>query len=165
MAYVPLTIATSAPRSVRHFIETHVDMQFADVHAMLRLPIDTDAGLKAGCNFAWHSTRVTGLMRPDPSVIKEFVWGPVAELAALVFVFGAPWFPILEKGLGLRVVDRLGLGGRKYPSTVASRSVTVLQSENGVTVIAEKHQSFAGPPNRVETLLLREELDRLQVFS
>jgi hypothetical protein len=50
MPYRPLN-ATRAPNSIRDFIATHVDMQFADMHAMLRLPLDED-GLAAGCNFA-----------------------------------------------------------------------------------------------------------------
>ena len=54
MAYRPLT-TTRAPKSIRAFVATHVDMQFADVHAMLRLPLDGD-GLEAGCNFACVST-------------------------------------------------------------------------------------------------------------
>ena len=54
MPYRPLT-TTRAPKSIRDFVATHVDMQFADVHAMLRLPL-TDGGLKAGCNFACVST-------------------------------------------------------------------------------------------------------------
>jgi len=54
MPYRPLT-TTRAPKSIRDFVATHVDMQFADVHAMLRLPL-TDDGLNAGCNFACVST-------------------------------------------------------------------------------------------------------------
>jgi hypothetical protein len=54
VAYKPL--ATSrAPKSIRDFIAAHIDMQFADVHAMLRLPLSED-GLQAGCNFACVST-------------------------------------------------------------------------------------------------------------
>jgi hypothetical protein len=110
--------------------------------------------------YPWHSTAVTSRMRPDPALIKEFVWDPVAELAAPVFAFGAPWFPILEKELGLRIADRLGAGGRKYASAVASRSVAVMKNEHGVTVIAERHIGSAHPPSREETLLLREALER-----
>jgi hypothetical protein len=54
MPYRPLT-TTRAPKSIRDFVATHIDMQFADVHAMLRLPL-TDDGLEAGCNFACVST-------------------------------------------------------------------------------------------------------------
>ena len=110
--------------------------------------------------YPWHSTAVTSLMRPDPDVIREFVWQPVAELGAPVFAFGAPWFFILEKSLGLQVVDRLGPGGRRYPSAVASRSVIVLKNEGGITVIAEKHSGSAGPPSPSETVYLRQALDR-----
>ncbi len=108
--------------------------------------------------YPWHSTAVTGRMQPDPAVIEEFVWRPVAELSAPVFAFGAPWFEIFERGLGLEVVDRLGPGGRNYGSAVASRSVAVFRSDNDVTVIAEKHAGSAGPPSTKETVLLRQAL-------
>ena len=57
MAYIDLRIHPATPRRVVHFIRKHVDMQFADVHAMIRLPIDTDDGLKAECNFAAGPSR------------------------------------------------------------------------------------------------------------
>jgi anti-anti-sigma factor len=58
--------------------------------------------------YPWHSTAVTAPMRPDPGVVREFVWQPVRELGAPVFAFGKPWFGLLADGLGLQVVDRLG---------------------------------------------------------
>lgn len=54
MPYRPLA-TTRAPKSIRDFVAKHIDMQFADVHAMLRLPLDGD-GLEAGCNFACVSS-------------------------------------------------------------------------------------------------------------
>jgi hypothetical protein len=36
----------------RRLVCDQLDMQLADVHAMLRLPISGDSGLAAGCNFA-----------------------------------------------------------------------------------------------------------------
>jgi hypothetical protein len=110
--------------------------------------------------YPWHSAVLNAPIRPDLSIVEEFVWGPVAELRAPVFAFGAPWLSILETRLGLEVVDRLGPDGRRYPSTVASRRVTVLKSKGGVTIIAEKHAGSAGPPSREETLLLKVELAR-----
>ena len=109
--------------------------------------------------YPWHSTAVTATMRPDPAIIEEYVWRPVAELGAPVFAFGAPWFGILEDGLGLRVVDRLGVGGRPYGSKVPSRSVAVIEHD-GLIVIAERHLGSAGPPSRAEALLLREAVSR-----
>jgi len=54
MPYRPLA-TTRAPKSIRVFVAKHIDMQFADVHAMLRLPL-TEDGLEAGCNFSCVST-------------------------------------------------------------------------------------------------------------
>lgn len=126
---------------------------FGDPH----LPASAMVGFEL---YPWHSAGVSALLCPAREFVEEFVWQPVAELGALVFAFGAPWFPILESALGLRVVDRLGFGGRKYRSTVASRSVIVLTNDKGITVIAEKHAGFASPPSREETVLLKEELAR-----
>jgi hypothetical protein len=105
--------------------------------------------------YPWHSTAVTAPLRPDPGIIREFVWAPIQELAAPVFAFGAPWFALLEDGLRLRVVDRLGQGGRPYGTRVISRAVTVFRTDDGVTVIAERHIGGAGPPVPTEMALLR----------
>jgi hypothetical protein len=51
MAYIPLDINPHAPTKVTDFIRRHVDMQFHDVHCMLRLPIPAQR-LDASCNFA-----------------------------------------------------------------------------------------------------------------
>jgi hypothetical protein len=110
--------------------------------------------------YPWHSTAVTGSMRPDPGFIRQYVLEPLTELAAPVFAFGAPWFPLLEQGLKLPVVDRLGIGGRPYPTSVASRSVAVFQSDDGLTILAESHSGSAGPPSRIELGLLRAETAR-----
>jgi len=90
--------------------------------------------------YPWHSTAVTAPMRPDPGVIREFIWQPIRELGAPVFAFGKPWFDLLEHGLGLQVVDRLGAGGRPYPTEVPSRRVLVLRGGDGPVVIAERHR-------------------------
>ena len=109
--------------------------------------------------YPWHSTAVTAPMRPDPGVVREFVWQPIRELGAPVFAFGAPWFGLLEGGLGLQVVDRLGVGGRRYPTEVPGRRVLVLRGEDGPLVVAERHLGSAGPPRRSETRVLREAIE------
>ena len=112
--------------------------------------------------YPWHSPRLTARLHGEDSreFIHEHVWEPVKELRAPVFAFGAPWFDILDKpGLGLKVVEQLGAGGKDYGSRVKSRSVIVLQGSDGLTVIAEKHQGNAGPPSLDETILLRETMD------
>lgn len=108
--------------------------------------------------YPWHSSRITAAMRPDPELIYEFVWSPLAEIGVPAFAFGAPWFPLLEEPrLGLEVVDRLGQGGRPFGSRVASRSVLVLRHQQaGLTVLAEKHSGAAGPPSASEAALLQQ---------
>ena len=53
--YRPLDVSGAAPERVQRFIAEHVDMQFGDVHCMLRLPME-ERGLHAGCNFPTLST-------------------------------------------------------------------------------------------------------------
>jgi hypothetical protein len=109
--------------------------------------------------YPWHSTAVTASIRPDPGIVREFVWQPIRELGAPVFAFGAPWFGLLEDGLGLQVVDRLGVGGRPYPTEVPSRAVLVLRDEGGLIIVAERHRGGAGPPRRSEARVLHEAIE------
>jgi hypothetical protein len=63
MAYHQLVLAPHTPQPVVDFIRRHVDMQFHDVHVMLRLPL-LEYELDAGCNFAsgsWLLTLIGGL--------------------------------------------------------------------------------------------------------
>jgi hypothetical protein len=109
--------------------------------------------------YPWHIATMAGPMRPDPGLVREFIWQPVRELGAPVFAFGKPWFDLLEDGLGLQVVDRLGAGGRPYATKVPSRAALVLRGDDGLVVIAVWQMGYAGPPSRPETLVLREAIE------
>jgi hypothetical protein len=99
-------------------------------------------------------------MRPQPSVVREFVWEPIADLGpSVVFAFGASWFPLLPD-LGVTVSTILGRGGRDYGSVASSRSVLLGRSAAGSLVIAEKHSCSAGPPSAEETNRMREHVER-----
>ena len=87
MPYRPLA-AARAPESIRDFIAKHIDMQFADVHAMLRLPLNDD-GLKAGCNFASVAT-LCGLIA-GASTIFYSQSGSNAERFKGVLIDYYPW--------------------------------------------------------------------------
>lgn len=50
MSYQPLALDEQTPAVVEHFVRNHLDMQFHDVHCMLRLPLP-EFDLRAGCNF------------------------------------------------------------------------------------------------------------------
>jgi hypothetical protein len=123
-----------------------------------------DAGLGAEAMvsfelFPWHSHGVTAAIWPPREIVREFIWEPISEFGDVpVFVFGAPWFPLLERQLGLRLVARLGVGGKDYGSAVESRSVIVLEAPTGGLVVAEKHLGSAAPPSRREVERLREAL-------
>ena len=51
MSYQPLTLDEKTPSVVEHFVRQHLEMQFHDIHCMLRLPLP-EQDIKAGCNFA-----------------------------------------------------------------------------------------------------------------
>lgn len=51
MTYQPLVLSPTTPPVVQRFIRGQLDMQFHDIHCMLRLPL-LEHDLGAGCNFA-----------------------------------------------------------------------------------------------------------------
>lgn len=50
--YEPLETHNEMSNDARRLVQDQLDMQVADVHAMLRLPIEDDSGLRHGCNHA-----------------------------------------------------------------------------------------------------------------
>lgn len=117
--------------------------------------------------YPWHSTSVTGPMKPDPEIIRRFVWEPIDELRNVsdVFAFGKPWSELirsLQKGptneQELQFVETLGKGGHDYGSRVASRTLQVYRRPSGKRIIVEWHSGSAGPPSEVETALLKNAL-------
>ncbi|MET7805037.1 anti-phage DNA glycosylase Brig1 [Micromonospora chersina] len=108
--------------------------------------------------YPWHSKSITAPLRPPPEIIDEFVWQPIAELPVEeVFAFGRPWDD-LAQALGLPVTDKLGAGGSRYGSAVASRAVRAYGLPSGKRLIVEWHSGSAGPPSAKETGLLRDAL-------
>ena len=110
--------------------------------------------------YPWHSTGITGPMRPDPELIRHFVWEPIDELTNVrdIFAFGKPWVSQLEK-LGMKPDFILGKGGDDYGSSVASRSVHVYNISVCKRIIVSWHTGSAGPPSAKETALLKKALD------
>ena len=52
VGYQELGLHSGLSQDAQQLVRDQLDMQLADVHAMLRLPIDDDPGLRAGCNLA-----------------------------------------------------------------------------------------------------------------
>lgn len=95
-------------------------------------------------------------MRPDADAVRKYVWEPLVDSGiGIAFAFGAPWFEMLEDHLGLRVLRRLGAGGKRYGSRVESRAVIVCEGPSGLRIIAEKHMGSSGPPAADEAYRLR----------
>jgi hypothetical protein len=134
-----------------NFTRRWLRMAAADYNAMLLFEL-----------YPWHSTGVTGPMRPDGSTINAFVWEPISEIAVdYVFAFGQPWARLADAELGLPCLARLGRGGDDYGSAVASRAVRIHQLPSGQRLVVEWHSGSAGPPNADEVEVLRAVLSRL----
>lgn len=103
--------------------------------------------------YPWHSPKVTGLIRPPPAVLEEFIWAPLAELdIQTVFAFGAGW---------VRAAFALGLtaGDRWPPGTFHKemRQGVVFPLINGRQRLVVLWQSgYAGPPGAPDAERLRE---------
>jgi hypothetical protein len=108
--------------------------------------------------YPWQIATVTAPIRPDPGIVREFVWQPVHELGAPVFAFGAPWFDLLEDGLRLQVVDRLGLGQalRERGAQPGGAGAGWRGRAGGDCRAAPRG---CRPPRRSETLVLREAVE------
>lgn len=112
--------------------------------------------------YPWHSQGVTGAMRPDPAIIREFIWAPLSELPVeYIFAFGKPWLGLLEHLPDIEIVDRIGDGGRAYRSTRKAAAKTVVVKARtawGAWLIVEKHSGSAGPPGGSEIDIIKREL-------
>lgn len=105
--------------------------------------------------FPWHSTAVTARMRPDPSIIEEFVFEPARAAGAdWAFAFGAPWWDVLD-ALRLPVIERLGQGGRPYESSTPNRAWIVCDTRSGIRIAAMRQRTTPTPPRAAEVAELR----------
>jgi hypothetical protein len=106
--------------------------------------------------YPWHSTAVTGPMRPPKAVIDAFVFQPISEIAVdYVFAFGKPWAQLATERLGLPCLLALGRGGERYDSRVPSRAIRVYRLPSAQRLVVEWHAGAAGPPAADEVELLR----------
>jgi hypothetical protein len=91
-------------------------------------------------------------------VLREFVWGPLAEVAVPhFFAFGAEWARMCEQ-LGLDQQDRWGAGGKDFGSPVKSRTVITYRLSLHQRVVVSWQQGYAGPPRADDVERLREVL-------
>lgn len=110
--------------------------------------------------FPWHvADWKPGAFTPTPDMIREFVLEPIASTGATwAFGFGKEWWDLIE-ALELPVLDRLGDGGRPYPTQVDHRRWIVAEGPNGLRIAAMRLDSMPIPPNDAETQELRRVLE------
>lgn len=105
--------------------------------------------------YPWHSRQVTGLIRPPDSVLREWVWNPLADIEVEhVFAFGKPW---------LHAAQRLGLGAGhevQVPWAVRSRSAVVFALPSSQQLVVLHQPGYAGPPGAADTERLQTALQR-----
>ena len=66
--------------------------------------------------YPWHIATVKAACGPTLGSSASSSGSRSAGSARRCSRSGAPWFGLLEDGLGLQVVDRLGAGGRLHPT-------------------------------------------------
>ncbi|MBW3599781.1 MAG: hypothetical protein KY475_21240 [Planctomycetes bacterium] len=112
--------------------------------------------------YPWHSGKITGAMRPEAGIIRDFVWEPLRELGVeYIFAFGRPWLNLLSELPEIKVVDRIGDGGRSYATSMKPGSriaVVKANTPSGAWLIIEKHSGSAGPPGGPEIEIIKREL-------
>lgn len=69
MSYTRLEISDNTPVAMKNFIDQHLDMQVADIHCMLRLPIP-ELTLHSGFNFA-AANSLLALVSGTAALISE----------------------------------------------------------------------------------------------
>lgn len=95
----------------------------------------------------------------DRALVEEYVLEPIASTGARwAFGFGKDWWDIISS-LGLRELDRLGDGGRPYPTQVDHRRWLVAQGPGELRIAAMRLDSMPIPPTAGETEDLRRVLE------
>ena len=153
---------------MRDVLKRRVDHHLLRLRFMQRWFEDPTLGQSHRVDFEvypWHSTVFNAnAFHPDPTIIRDFVLDPVAELEPeWVFAFGRWWVDTLPT-LGAEVVARLGHGGDTYVGTAkdkAKRTILVALLHNGVKVVAEGHSGGAGPPGERELPYFRDAITRV----
>jgi hypothetical protein len=109
--------------------------------------------------YPWHSARVTAPIRPPAEIIETFVWGPLADIQQVefVFAFGKPWLSVCYD-LGLSEVARWGRDGVDLGSPVASRTIVAFALPSSQWLVVSWQSGYAGPPSRDDALRLQERL-------
>lgn len=92
--YQPLATHNGLSEDARRLIFDQLDMQVADVHAMMRLPIDTDPGLQAGCNLAAAQVLLSIVSGVSTTLFKGDILGSRGDRGRLfkeVLKLHYPW--------------------------------------------------------------------------
>ena len=95
----------------------------------------------------------------DPAIFREHVLEPIASTGATwAFGFGKDWWDLIE-ALDLPILDRLGDGGRPYPTQVDHRRWLVAEGPDGLRIAVMRMDSMPVPPTKAETEELRRVLE------
>ncbi|MGB3736028.1 MAG: hypothetical protein WA964_13815 [Ilumatobacter sp.] len=110
--------------------------------------------------YPWHAADwKTNAFKLDPEVLREYVLEPIASTGATwAFGFGKDWWELIE-ALDLPILDRLGDGGRPYPTQVDHRRWLVAEGPDGLRIAAMRMDSMPIPPTKEETEDLRRVLE------
>lgn len=102
--------------------------------------------------YPWHSDKVTGTMRPDPELIKTFIWGPLAEIKTdVVFAFGRDWLGTAQ-GLHLRETYA------PVHFSISTRQLRTFELPSGQRLAVVWQPGYSGPPGAEDVNVLRNAL-------
>lgn len=110
--------------------------------------------------FPWHVAGwSSSAFQLDAAVLREFVLEPIASTGAKwAFGFGKDWWELIE-ALDLPILDRLGDGGRPYPTQVDHRRWLVAEGPGGLRIAVMRMDSMPIPPKQEEIEDLRKVLE------
>ena len=110
--------------------------------------------------YPWHADDwKSAALDLDPAIFREHVLEPIASTGATwAFGFGKDWWDLIE-ALDLPILDRLGDGGRPYPTQVDHRRWLVAEGPDGLRIAVMRMDSMPVPPTKAETEELRRVLE------
>lgn len=99
--------------------------------------------------FPWHSDKVTASMRPDPQLIKTFVWEPLAEInIEAVFGLGKDWLTA-ARGLLLKEI------GITASFSTPTRQLRSFELPSGQILAVVWQPGYSGPPGSADVEVLQ----------
>lgn len=101
--------------------------------------------------YPWHSTKVTGRIRPPSKVLAQFLWDPLAEVEVeTIWAFGSHFLRAAQD-LGLAELSRWG--GDQF--STPARAAAEFRLPSGQRLVVVWQLGYAGPPGDADVQRLK----------